>query len=464
MANNPTMARRVLDFLACPRKVFCWGAGVTPGDARDVFTRLRRGEPVQDGPHVGEFEAALRTYYGGLEAITFGGARMAMYALLKAMGVGAGDEVILPGYTCVVIPNALKRLGVIPVYVDVSRSDFNLEPELVERAITPRTRAILAQHTFGVPCDLEALLDISRRHDVPLIEDGAHAIGARWDGQLLGRFGYASFFSTQETKMVNTGLGGYVITADRDLAARVRSVQAEAAHVPEAVARLYALRWCYVAAVASRPLLGRVARPLEWLARRHRLGGLREALRVGAAQYDAELAGRAYQPFPTRLPNLLAYAGLLQLRRLDEEVLYRQRLAAYLEERLPALGAAVPRYNRRRARPSWVRFPFLVHDRGPWVAASRRAPVYLETWLNDPLHPRGCDWAQRGYAPGGCPQAEHLAGHMLNVPIDLRVRRADLRRWLNLCEGQGAALRAPGSIRVPAAAARHLDREQAARC
>ena len=180
------------------------GDGTRAADAWKVFRKYRRGDPLFEGPYVRQLEDRLSHFHGGREVITFGAGRMALYAILKAMGLRPGDEVILPGYTCIVTPSAIRFAGQRPVYVDVSLQDFNMTPEGVEKAITSRTKAILAQHTFGIPCDMEALLDISAHTGIPIIEDGAHAIGGRWKGELLGNLGYAGFFSTQATKMLRT--------------------------------------------------------------------------------------------------------------------------------------------------------------------------------------------------------------------------------------------------------------------
>jgi dTDP-4-amino-4,6-dideoxygalactose transaminase len=387
-----------------------------------------------DGPHIGEYERQLSEYYGGLEAITFGAGRMALYAILKAMNLRDGDEIILPGYTCVVTSNAIRFAGLKPVYVDVLREDANMTPELVEKALTPRTRAILAQHTFGIACNLPALMDISRRHGVPIIEDCAHAIGARWDEQLLGRFGIAAFFSTEGSKMFSTERGGFATTGDAEFARRIRAIQADAAFRSEASERACLLRWCYRAALLGNPWLFPRVQAIEAVLRYFRFPGLDDIFNYSQKDYDDELAGRRVNPYPARLPNLMAYAGLLQLRRLEEDLAHRRMLAAFLEERLPSLGARVAQYDHRRVAPSWVRFPFVVEDRAAWAATLRAAHLVPGVWLDDPIHPKGSDWKQAGYVRGSCPNGEFLGEHILNVPVDRRVSIGRLQRWLGMCD------------------------------
>ncbi|HUU31234.1 MAG TPA: DegT/DnrJ/EryC1/StrS family aminotransferase [Phycisphaerae bacterium] len=434
MRNKVATLKRLLGALLVPSQVGYAGATSTASDARDVFTRWRRGESLLDGSHIAEYERALSDYYGGLHAITFGAGRMALYAILKAMRLQDGDEIICPGYTCIVTPNAIRFAGLKTVYADVSRDDFNVLPEAVEKAITPRTRAILAQHTFGIACDMDALGGISRRHGIPIVEDGAHAIGARWDGQLLGRFGYAAFYSTEGSKMFSTERGGFAVTGDADLAQRIRVIQEESEFRSEAGERACLLRWCYRAAFVGNPRWGPRVQVAEFLLKRLRLPGVRGILDYSAQDYADEVAGRRVKPYPARLPNLMAYAGLLQLRRLEEDLAHRRRLAVFLEERLPPMGAKVAVYDPRRASPSWVRFPFVVADREPWASALRAAGLVPGVWLNDPLHPRGSDWQKAGYERGMCPNAEYLSEHILNVPVDRRVSIGRLQRWLGVCD------------------------------
>jgi len=430
MRNKVATLKRLLGKLLVPSQVGYAGATSTASDARDVFTRWRRGEALLDGPHIAEYEQALSDYYGGLHAITFGGGRMALYAILKAMRLQDGDEIICPGYTCIVTPNAIRFAGLKTVYADVSRDDFNVRPEAVEKAITPRTRAILAQHTFGIACDMDALGDISRRHGIPIVEDCAHAIGGRWDGQLLGRFGYAAFYSTEGSKMFSTERGGFAVTGDADLAQRIRAIQQESPFRSEASERACLLRWCYRAAFVSNPRWEPRVEVAGVLLRILRFPGAERILNYGAQDYADEVAGRRMIPYPARLPNLMAYAGLLQLRRLEEDLAHRRMLAAFLEERLPPLGARVADYDHSRAEPSWVRFPFVVEDRAAWAATMRAAHLVPGVWLDDPIHPKGSDWKQAGYVRGSCPNGEYLGEHILNVPVDRRVTVGRLQRWL----------------------------------
>jgi dTDP-4-amino-4,6-dideoxygalactose transaminase len=232
--------------------------------------------------------------------------------------------------------------------------------------------------------------------------------------------------------MFTTERGGYAVTSDSALAARLRDVQATCAFASARQERAALLRWCYRAAWAGEPQLSPRIRCAEVIARSLHVPGVRAVLDYEQQEYDDAVAGRFIDPYPTRLPNLMAYAGLRQLKRFDEELAHRRRLAGYLETELPALGARVARYDRTRAEPSWVRFPFVVEDRASWAAWADRSGLAPGNWMADPIHPRGSNWEISGYRRGQCPNGEHLSRNVLNVPVHSRVSRLRLEDWIRL--------------------------------
>jgi perosamine synthetase len=211
----PSKLAFLLDALKGP---LGYAAGTcTVGDGAAVLRRLLGGHSLHDGPYVEAYRRELSRYLGVKHVYTYGAGRMAMYALLKAMNLDEDDEIIMPGYNCIVIPNAIRFAGLKPVYVDISEDDFNIDPDRIEAALTRRTKALVVQHTFGIAGDMDALSDLSRRKGLPLIEDCAHALGGMLDGRQLGTIAYAGFYSTEATKMFSTEKGGILVTTHDDL-------------------------------------------------------------------------------------------------------------------------------------------------------------------------------------------------------------------------------------------------------
>lgn len=180
----------------------------------------RLGAPAEkDEAAIRDWEQAIAGWSQAPHAVALNSGRQGMSLILKQLGIGPGDEVVVPAYTLGALIPLVQALGAQPVPADVDAGTFNLTPESVSAAITPRTRAIMVLHAFGAPAPVDA---IAAACEVPIIEDCAHALGATLHGRPVGGFGYAGFFSFEITKPVNTYGGGMVVTRDAALDAFIR--------------------------------------------------------------------------------------------------------------------------------------------------------------------------------------------------------------------------------------------------
>jgi dTDP-4-amino-4,6-dideoxygalactose transaminase len=188
-----------------------------------ALTRVADSQRYILGPEVEALERELAAQLEVAHAIGVSSGTDALIVALMALGVGPGAEVIVPTYTFFATASAVSRLGATPVFVDIDAATFNVLPNEVARAISPRTRAIIPVHLFGLSADLDPLLEIARQAGVPLIEDAAQAIGARYHGRLTGGFGLAGCFSFFPSKNLGAfGEGGLVTTNDAALAHEIR--------------------------------------------------------------------------------------------------------------------------------------------------------------------------------------------------------------------------------------------------
>ena len=199
-----------------------FGTRVVP-DVQQIVQGCRDRRELVRGPHIDEFEQEFARLLGSGHVRTcsteYG--RMALYFILKALDLPAGSEIIVPALTFWVVPEITRVAGLTPVFADVDPATFTLSPAAVARAITPKTRAILPTHLYGMACDMEPILELARRHDLKVIEDCAHSLGATYKGRMAGTLGDASFFSFQAFKPLNTYGGGLAWMRDADLARRV---------------------------------------------------------------------------------------------------------------------------------------------------------------------------------------------------------------------------------------------------
>lgn len=174
---------------------------------------------------VAEFEKEFAAYCGTKYAITCVNGSVAIRLALMACGVKPGDEVIIPPYSFIATASVVVEANCVPVFVDIDSDTYNLSVQEVEKAITPRTKAIIPVHFAGQACNMDALMDIANRHNIKVIEDACHAHGGEYKGNRLGSIGHAGCFSFQSSKNLNSGEGGIIVTNDEDLANMVASLR-----------------------------------------------------------------------------------------------------------------------------------------------------------------------------------------------------------------------------------------------
>jgi dTDP-4-amino-4,6-dideoxygalactose transaminase len=205
---------------------------ITEDEAQAAATAIRSGWIVQ-GPNVAAFEQAMASYVGARHAIATTNCTTALHLALVCSGAGPGDEVIVPSFTFIATANAVLHAAATPVFVDIDPRTYNMDPSLVEAAITPRTRAIIPVDQIGLAADLDPILAIAARHNLHVIEDAAPAIGATYRGRRVGSISPVTCFSFHPRKSITTGEGGMITTDDDALAARARVLRSHGASISD---------------------------------------------------------------------------------------------------------------------------------------------------------------------------------------------------------------------------------------
>ena len=306
-----------------------YGARVLPNTEELVAACKARGEFIR-GPQIAEFEEAFARRAGGGVAVTAAYGRMAFYYMLKALDLPPGSEIIFPSLTFWVVPELARVAGLTVVFADVDPKTFTIDPASVERVITDKTRAIVPTHLYGLSCDMDKVQAIAARHNLVVIEDCAHALGAAFKGRAVGTFGSGALFSFQTLKPLNCYGGGAALMQDRTLAAKVRAL-------------VDALPWPSEKRVTDRLLMGRLQRIFikPWVFSI----SLFPVLWISAwidANPDVFLWEkiRSLEPLPEayteRFPNVQAAIGLEALEHFDE---WTSRARAHAESMNRALGA-----------------------------------------------------------------------------------------------------------------------------
>ena len=376
------------------------------------------------------YERAFADVLGARHAFTVWKGRVALYAILRALGVGEDDEIILPGYTCVMNVNPIMYLKARPVYVDIDPVTYNLDPGLVESKITPRTRVIIAQHTYGYAAAMDEILAIAARHNLKIVEDCCLALGSRYKGRLLGTFGVAAYFSSQWNKPYTTGIGGTAITSDDALAARIRELIERDRQEPsfKETALLRAQLAVYRTFVYPRTT-ALITNVFRWLTHK--------GLVVGSSD-TSEFAPSMAGDFFKGMSHVQERAGLRQLRKLDAGLRHRREMARIYDQLLAKKGWPTPKLQAEMD-PVLVRYPARVADKAKALATAASHYVELGSWFECPLHPIETPLKAYGYEEGMCPVAERACREVVNLPTHPRADRWTAERSVEFIAGIGPA-------------------------
>ena len=358
--------------------------------------------------------------------------RVALYALLKSLGVGRGDSVIVPGFTCFAVPSAVLFTGARPLYADIDPAAYNLSFESLQAldAIrrNPTIKAIIVQHTFGIPADLNRILPWARERGIAVIEDCAHAWGSRYrdeggEWRELGTFGDAAFFSSQWTKPVSTGLGGWAVVRNAELAQSVAGFyQTECAEPTASASGLLALQ------VGIRSLLS-----ATWIQSAIKAGYqalYSRGLLVGTST-PPELQGRMPVGYSTQMSG---FQRRLLAKRLgnDTVVAHRRRLKSVYDELLAAAGLPVLELSPQ-ADPVLLRYPVRVPAKKAALDLAERRRVELGDWYTSPVdRPENLKGDVFAYAEGTCPEGERAGREVVNLPMHLGIDDRRARRVVQL--------------------------------
>lgn len=407
-----------------PRRVALLGGTTSIGDCIAAASFLFfRPHHLVEGKSLRRYELAFAEYIGVRHGYSFSSGRVALSGILRALDIGEGDDVLVQVPTHIVVANAVRFAKAHPIFVDSSFATCNMDVHALEQSVTSRTKAIVLQHTFGIPGDLNAVLKVAGRRGITVIEDCVHAMGAKYRGARLGSIGRAAFFSTEETKTISTTMGGMALTNDDELAVGLQTFQ-QGCSPPSASLTARYLAKLVAYHMLTQPHLYRYTRPLyEAFGRRNPLPG---------PMTTEEIRGVKPDGYERRFSNAQAVLGLRQLRRIEGNLMHREKVSAAFKMRLEALGFDMP-HPPSGSTAAHVRLPVYVEDQQAAVAAAA-GPAVLGTWFTSVLE-EAVDPLVGGYVAGSCPVAELLSQRIVNLPTHERVSAGDIE---SICEALSA--------------------------
>ena len=351
-------------------------------DVSNAVDSITRGSYWANGPYIEEFEDGLEGYLGVEHAVTVNSGTTALVAALTAYGIGEGDEVIVPSFTFIATANAVRLVGATPVFADIERETYGLDPERVKERVTDDTAAILPIHPYGGPCDIGALETIAADAGVPLIEDVAESFGADYHGRTLGTIGDAAILSFCQNKILPTGEGGAIVTDDDDLARRLE---------------------------------------------RYRSHG-----RASSEYFDSSDSGE-YTGVGTnvRMSDLVASIGCAQLGKVEDHISNRRRVASRLTDGLAAIEGVEPHTAGGRGRHVYQLYTVTLDeqvDRDAVIDTLTRRGIASKVYWDPSIHLTQAYREEYGYEQGALPVTEEIAGRVLSLPIHPGLRDDEIDR------------------------------------
>jgi dTDP-4-amino-4,6-dideoxygalactose transaminase len=340
--------------------------------------------------------------------------RVALYTVLKAMGVGPGDEVVLPAFTCVVVPNAILYLGATPIYVDINPTVLCCSAEQIEQVLTPKTKAILIQNMLGLSFEVEEIVSLAKSRGIYTIEDCTHGFGGKHQGVFNGLRSDASFFSSQWNKPFSTGIGGMLVVNNRDLLQSINPLNSNLIK-PSTKDQfiLFILIWARTYLLKGFTYWT-FLRMYRWLSKK--------GLVVGSSS-ASELEGiHMPKDYVKGMSKVQCRAGIKALSILEQVISQRKNSGILVHEWLTRQGkTTVP--AEHLAQHAFLKYPILVKDRALFLQHAEKEKIPLGDWFISPLHPVLDSLEPWGLEVSNVPNAVYISKHIVNLPLGVPVHR-----------------------------------------
>ncbi len=336
--------------------------------------------------------------------------RVALYAVLKAMGIKNGHEIILPAFTCVVVPNAVKYLNAKPIYVDISPDNYNMDVAKLEEAITAKTKVIICQNTFGLSSNIEKLTEIAKKHNLLTIEDCTHGFGGFYNGEPNGSYCDAAFYSSQWNKPFSTGIGGFLIINNESLIPKIKELEKE--KIKPGFTNMLLL---YLLLAFRRYFINdntqHAFTNLYRLLSKHNLI-------LGSSQGNELTGTKIPENFFRDISSVQIKTGIKELNKIEKLNKIRKKNASEYTRFLKSKNKIyVP--EDLFDNHLFLKYPLIVRDRELFYNIALKEKIVLGDWFLSPLHPVKENFHLWDLDIDSFPIAKTISQKILNLPTDI---------------------------------------------
>ncbi len=379
---------------------------------------------ILEGKNSRRLERKFCEYMDSRWAVSFDSGRSGLYAILKCLNIKDYDEIILQAFTTVALPNAIQWRGARPVFVDIDEKTYNINPDKIEEKITAKTKAIIIQHTFGNPSEINRIMEIARKHNLFVIEDCAHSLGAEYKGKKTGTSGDAAFFSFGRDKVISSVAGGMVMTNDQELGEKIKKFRDEMPYPAKSL----------IIKQLLHPIITFKALHLYYF---FSLGKIMmfAASKLGIitkAYTKEEKKGERPKNFPAKMPNALAEIALHQMKLIDKFNDHRIEVVKLYNEKLSDVKNISLPESDPNAKNIFLWFTVLTPNKKELIKKAREKHIILGDWFPQAVGPIEANLEKAGYKLGSCPVAEKVSSTCVNLPTNYRVDERDVEKVAEL--------------------------------
>lgn len=432
MRNLKKIFKSLLDFICGKREITFYFQTVRFSDALLAlwygFAELIRLSLVRNGRE--DFLKEVNKMFAFQGAYLFGSARSGLYSLLKALAFEDGAEVIVTGFTCDVVPNAVIQAGCKPVYADIDQETFCMSPSSAAKRITEKTRAIIIQHSFGIPADIDALIKLADEHSLYVIEDCAVSLGSCYKGQLTGTFGDAAIFSFELSKTITSCRGGLLLINSNKLQGLNKLSVFYEITVPEPD------RWFTAQALIQLGISGILYHPRILSLGKYFIATFFQTSLFKKSTCSMEKRAKMSADYLRRLSNQQAVLLKRQWGYLDHIIGLSRKSTHFYTEKLQNRVSQGFLEIIKQQQINLVRFPILVPDRDKINRAFHDLQIELGMWFTAPISSELTDQELFGYTKGTCIVAENVAKKIVNLPVHMKLEDGDRIKIAEILEQQ----------------------------
>jgi len=380
----------------------------------DIFSALKllfQPWKWKKGKAVNDLENEFKQYFNVKYAFSFNSGRSCLMAILE----GFKGDVLLQAFTCNAACNPVRWFGLKPVYIDAG-DDFNIDIQDLKRKITPKSRILMVQHTFGNPANMEEIIEIAKENNLMLIEDCAHSLGAEYKGRKIGSFGKAAFFSFSRDKIISCVYGGVVITNNDEMAEKIANFQQRIGYpslfwIKQQLLHPILINWLIL---PSYKIIGKYI-----------LVFLQTVKILSKAVHWREKRGEIPGYLPRRMPNALAMLALKQFKKLERFNNHRKDIAEFYFKNLK--GFDLPKISQN-TKPVFLRFAVKHKTALQIIRKFWDNNILIGDWYTSPIAPDDTDLEKLGYKMGSCPNAERLSKITFNLPTHINISKKQAKK------------------------------------